>query len=556
MPPRSWKFFNLRRLARDRTSSPGLPGCAPPYTLTYTGDELNSDFQAEAIDWKGGDYETAGEDSGLNLLSDLSANDSRGYSDDISSIQSKTQDFEHLGEQQEEIHLEPTEIHARNISSCENAVNVIAKSLRERIGTIIARYSNNKYSSGDFIRHSQSSSINCSTSSSKLLLRKQLETCNSSSSDQTSPKKSFATSIAWRRKRDFLNNQNHQLLHSDYLQEFFNQDSSDSMDTQMQLSSRKKQDVVELISFSSKKLTRSGKKRAVASLDDDECALEMQSQSASNPASTREQTLTNTRMSGFTVNKFKKLPLWRVECILYNRRQARQGNSDLFGGDREAFEADTHNDLLDDKCSIFSSTIQEQDWWKTVLEDNNDTAAREKSPTAIGNIQDVRENLPLCALEPMCKCDSPAFSARFAARPKRYGNRETDDITNRKKVFYNVGLSIWDQSRAEWKSYKRNADTALCPSPSGDSSTTAASTTPQSYNGAEFSGNQNVELHSSPGSTSCRLNNCERALTHAQYKELVQGITNVTREYQLPKPMNLADLIEVYVDVWDCGHES
>ena len=47
----------------------------------------------------------------------------------------------------------------------------------------------------------------------------------------------------------------------------------------------------------------------------------------------------------------------------------------------------------------------------------------------------------------------------------------------------------------------------------------------------------------------------QRSLTSNQYRELVRGLANVTREYLLPKPMNLADLIEVYVDIWDNSHE-
>jgi hypothetical protein len=48
----------------------------------------------------------------------------------------------------------------------------------------------------------------------------------------------------------------------------------------------------------------------------------------------------------------------------------------------------------------------------------------------------------------------------------------------------------------------------------------------------------------------------ERQLSPYEYRELVKGLTHVTREYQLPKPMNLADLIDVYTDIWDCGHEK
>jgi hypothetical protein len=44
-------------------------------------------------------------------------------------------------------------------------------------------------------------------------------------------------------------------------------------------------------------------------------------------------------------------------------------------------------------------------------------------------------------------------------------------------------------------------------------------------------------------------------LNSSQYRELVRGITNVTREYELPRPMNLRDLIEVYVDVWENSSE-
>eukprot|EP00956_Cyclotella_meneghiniana_P003788 scaffold4598_cov73-Cyclotella_meneghiniana.AAC.7 len=94
--------------------------------------------------------------------------------------------------------------------------------------------------------------------------------------------------------------------------------------------------------------------------------------------------------------------------------------------------------------------------------------------------------------------------------------------------FNNIGYEIWNASRAEWKSYKKQRDT---PAVVGDTAATISTTA--------------VDPSRSKANSK---------QTTYKTSELVQGLTNLSREFALPQVMNLKDLIEVYVDIWE-NHE-
>ena len=41
-----------------------------------------------------------------------------------------------------------------------------------------------------------------------------------------------------------------------------------------------------------------------------------------------------------------------------------------------------------------------------------------------------------------------------------------------------------------------------------------------------------------------------------KYEEVIKGLMQVSRAYELPGRMTLPDLVEVYVDIWDCERDN
>ena len=172
------------------------------------------------------------------------------------------------------------------------------------------------------------------------------------------------------------------------------------------------------------------------------------------------------------------IPSWNAEYILYKRFKAFT--------QRSSYNSDESNN--DDEVTPKTTSqhaIQERNWWTTKTKHN----------------------------KPNAKNDHPNSSD-----PKSDSNK-----------FHNIGCEIWNKSRAEWKSYKKQRDASAAV---GD---TAAAIT-----------NTAVD----PGRSKANSKQ-----THYKTSELVEGLSNLSREFVLPEVMNLRDLIEVYVDIWENSHE-
>ena len=111
---------------------------------------------------------------------------------------------------------------------------------------------------------------------------------------------------------------------------------------------------------------------------------------------------------------------------------------------------------------------------------------------------------------------------------EREQKRSKRTSSTTEKQFFNMGLHVWNESRSKWTRGSTHVYTAKTNSSCSDSSVTDTTT-----------------LHNR------KLLNP----SSSQYRELMMGLTNVTREYMLPMTMNLADLINVYVDIWENSHE-
>lgn len=188
------------------------------------------------------------------------------------------------------------------------------------------------------------------------------------------------------------------------------------------------------------------------------------------------------------------LPPWKAECILSKRSRPQPSKR-------------TCSDVTYEP----SWAIRENDWW--------------------GTTSNQLDNIPEHKASGIDDCHSDSSSTTGERQRKR--TKRIAKCDKSEKQFYNIGLHTWNQTRAEWKSYKNATTASLAQSSCSDSSMTDATT--------------QGKLSDVP--------RCQRTLNSSQYRELVRGITNVTREYELSRPMNLRDLIEVYVDVWENSSE-
>lgn len=210
----------------------------------------------------------------------------------------------------------------------------------------------------------------------------------------------------------------------------------------------------------------------------------------------------------------EQLPPWRAQHILYKRPQTVQSEVTTASNEETSWSERKIEDIL---------RIQECDWWEFVDKHEGDIT---NDAGTRNNIDDGHSD------------SSSTTGERHRKRSKRKTCSEPSS-----KVFYNIGLHVWNESRAQWKNYKSDATattTTLASSSCSDTSMTNATTSTRRAKSSGAGG---------------AIPKYQRSLTSSQYREMVRGLTNVTREYQLPKPMNLADLIEVYVDAWDNIHD-
>lgn len=230
--------------------------------------------------------------------------------------------------------------------------------------------------------------------------------------------------------------------------------------------------------------------------------------SKSEAAAISEEGTSNNDSKTTNENTVEGLPPWRAESILSKRSTTTQ----------QTKTDSTINNTVTSYVPGWS--ICENDWWESNSNDNNEV-------TYTNNVSNRND----------CHSDSSSTTGERQRKRSKRRNQHTQSNSTEKK-FYNIGLHVWNTSRAQWTSYKSsstpNNTTALTASSCSDSSMSEATT---------------------PGKSGIVMPRYQRSLTSNQYRELVRGLANVTREYLLPKPMNLADLIEVYVDIWDNSHE-
>ena len=137
----------------------------------------------------------------------------------------------------------------------------------------------------------------------------------------------------------------------------------------------------------------------------------------------------------------------------------------------------------------------ENDWW-------NETTLMIHS--------EQNSNLNLAVLKPRSRGES---QTKLASRNKNgddtrnEGETDLDNegLTKRQRsTFRNCGLLTWEESRKIWRTPPKVAPPQRPPPPP------------------------------------------------VRYDEIVSGLTQVQRTYELPSRMTLPDIIEVFVDIWEC----
>jgi hypothetical protein len=344
--------------------------------------------------------------------------------------------------------------------------------------------------------------------------------------------KSFSITATLRNRRG-LQSRTHHPLHDDHIHTVYSGEEGeldiDSQQTQQQQQQTRSKSILSTMS-------RNSKKRPLSPSGSNEDGIEQGnvSEAANNEDAGTDSTPVTNVGAGNKEDRVvvKELPSWRAECILYNRSQ-QSGNS---GG-----------------SSIDSLAIKEQDWWNITVAEESDDDDSDSDEEGQGDMtyrnNESYDRLPLCATEPTYYSDSSASSdqstgsnskkqtgARSKRSKKSARSRKMKTVT--KKTFTNVGLSIWHTSRAEWRDYTTNGATPM----SADSSLTTTDMTKANQSSDTSDAHQTNPREEDP-------------LTPIQYKDLVKGLTVVSRQYELPKTMNLADLIGVYCDIWDCEHD-
>jgi len=89
-----------------------------------------------------------------------------------------------------------------------------------------------------------------------------------------------------------------------------------------------------------------------------------------------------------------------------------------------------------------------------------------------------------------------------------FSSSSSDTSSNKQEIvceFHNCGLSTWEEARKKWRAPTEIKRPPVPPPP--------------------------------------------------PYDEVVQGLTQVTRTYELPHKSALPDIIKIFVDIWDCEKE-
>lgn len=160
------------------------------------------------------------------------------------------------------------------------------------------------------------------------------------------------------------------------------------------------------------------------------------------------------------------------------------------------------------------------DWW---VEKSDEESDEEDEEGANGE----REDASIKETCSMSLDDGEADSQDSPSSPQPPQN----------KTFHNCGLSTWEKTRAAWRSPPAAAPTSQASSVSAgeDGGETTASETTTTNDSVEHG---LVERRQPP--------------PPIRYDAVVRGLTMVTRTFELPGRMTLPDIVDVFVDIWEC----
>jgi len=104
------------------------------------------------------------------------------------------------------------------------------------------------------------------------------------------------------------------------------------------------------------------------------------------------------------------------------------------------------------------------------------------------------------------------------------------------RTFHNCGLSNWEKSRAKWRAPPPPAPQA-----------------PSSFSAGEDGGDTTVsETTTSIESAEYGMGKRRQPPPPVRYDDVVRGLTQVSRTFELPGRMTLPDIVDVFVDIWEC----
>jgi len=119
------------------------------------------------------------------------------------------------------------------------------------------------------------------------------------------------------------------------------------------------------------------------------------------------------------------------------------------------------------------------------------------------------------------------------------GDGDTQESPSRQpqnKAFHNCGLTNWERSRAAWRSPPPPPASRESLSSGGeDGGETTASETTTTTESAEYG-----------------MGERRQPPPPVRYDDVVRGLTQVSRTFELPGRMTLPDIVDVFVDIWEC----
>lgn len=187
-------------------------------------------------------------------------------------------------------------------------------------------------------------------------------------------------------------------------------------------------------------------------------------------------------------------PPWRAVCFLRERRSGKgtAGAEDI---------------------------IKEQDWWRSERQSSLTSTSEDTAGDDRQDSSSAGASLTHCATETTLS----VFSSSSAPALEPAEN-----------IFFNVGFSVWESSRAEWR--RKPFETA---------SETGTSADPEGIGDDDGEG---IEL---------KAPRLRLTLSTSRYEELVRGLTRQTSRapYKLPKKLSLGDVVGVFVEAWDCDKD-